>query len=230
MKQQEHGTRLYRQWQAKHAALAKAKARLSALSSSADGIRARASAAVAAAQAAQGKAVRTQTTNNLLLNSERRLRIKQKVFAKEAKAKAAAAHKWAGQVRKWQDEIHGNKAKLKEETLRGESYLEQALSGQQQRKQIEARVLAEKQAFNNEAALREADAEQLNKANTQLAAAQAVVDSLHQQETLAAARAWKADMRVMQARQQQQLEEQVAVSSCFPEFKVRSPVSVCPKP
>ena len=79
-------------------------------------------------------------------------------------------------------------------------------------------MLAEKQAFNNEAALREADAEQLNKANTQLAAAQAVVDSLHQQETLAAARAWKADMRVMQARQQQQLEEQVAVSSCVPKF------------
>ena len=50
--------------------------------------------------------------------------------------------------------LTGAKAKLSQETMEGEEYLENALSGQQQRKQIEARVDQERQAFQQEALLR----------------------------------------------------------------------------
>jgi len=85
VKTEEHKSGLYLRWKAKNAALVKAKGRLSHLSTSADQIRMQAQMAVNSAQNAQNKASRTQTTNSLLLNSERRLRIKEKVFAKEAK-------------------------------------------------------------------------------------------------------------------------------------------------
>jgi len=63
--------------------------------------------AVNSAQDAQNKASRTQTTNSLLLNSERRLRIKEKVFTKEAKLKAANAKKWAAKENFLRSRISG---------------------------------------------------------------------------------------------------------------------------
>ena len=63
--------------------------------------------AVNLAQDAQNKASRTQTTNSLLLNSERRLRIKEKVFTKEAKLKAANAKKWAAKKNLLHSRISG---------------------------------------------------------------------------------------------------------------------------
>jgi hypothetical protein len=64
--------------------------------------------------------------------------------------------------------------------------------------------------------LRRADSQQLQQAETQLEAAEAVVHSLERQENLAKAQAWKANMEVRQARQEQQLEEQVIASQYYP--------------
>mmetsp|Transcript_63751 Transcript_63751/g.103076 ORF Transcript_63751/g.103076 Transcript_63751/m.103076 type:complete len:874 (+) Transcript_63751:129-2750(+) len=217
VKGEEHKSGLYLRWKAKNAALVKAKARLSHLSTSADQIRMQAQTAVNSAQDAQNKASRTQTTNSLLLNSERRLRIKEKVFTKEAKLKAANAKKWAAKENLLRSRISGAKAQLSQETMQGEEYLENALSGQQQRKQIEGRVQQERQAFQQEAMLRRSDKEQLSQAETQLDAAEAVVHSLQRQQNLAKALAWKSNMQVKQARQQQQLEEQVVVSQYYPQ-------------
>uniref|UniRef100_A0A7S4NR47 Uncharacterized protein n=1 Tax=Guillardia theta TaxID=55529 RepID=A0A7S4NR47_GUITH len=206
---EEKKTPVYLGYVAKNKLLQTARQRLSSISTRADQIRMQAQIAEQSASEATEKTARTETTDALLKSSERRLRVKEKAFDKESSYQLENAKKWEQQANTYRKAITDAKTKLTSETVKGEEYLENIMSGHEKRNAVENRIEQEKKAFENEAMLRDADKQQLQQAEMQYDAAKAVVKNLKQQVQLAKAMAWKADMQVKESRQNQQLQNSI---------------------